>query len=158
MIRIVLILFCFSGILLGAKTNLVLVLSDDHRYDFMGFHPASPEWLETPTMDKLASEGAHLKNAFVSTSLCSPSRASILTGQYMHHHRVVDNQRDVPEGTVFFPAHLQKAGYHTAFIGKWHMGHENDTPRPGFDHWISFRGQGEYFDPVLNINGKRKKF
>ena len=158
MIRIILIAISLSSIALEAKPNLVLVLSDDHRHDFMGFHPDSPEWLETPTMDKLASEGAHIKNAFVSTSLCSPSRASILTGQYMHRHRVVDNQREVPMGTVFFPEHLQKAGYHTAFIGKWHMGHENDTPRPGFDHWVSFRGQGEYFNPVLNINGDRKKF
>ena len=126
------------------RPNLVLVLSDDHRYDLMGFHPEAPEWLETPTLDKLAAGGAHLANAFVSTSLCSPSRASILTGQFMHHHRVVDNQRAVPEGTVFFPEHLQKAGYHTAFIGKWHMGHDDDTPRPGFDHWVSFVGQGEY--------------
>ena len=102
MIRIVLTLFSLSSILLGAKPNLVLILSDDHRHDLMGFHRDSPKWLKTPTMDKLATEGAHLKNAFVSTSLCSPSRASILTGQYMHRHGVVDNQREVPEGTVFF--------------------------------------------------------
>lgn len=141
-----------------AKPNLVLVLSDDHRFDLMGFHPDAPEWLETPTLDKLAAEGAHLANAFVSTSLCSPSRASVLTGQYMHHHRVVDNQRAVPEGTRFFPEYLQEAGYETAFIGKWHMGHEDDSPRKGFDHWVSFIGQGEYFNPTLNINGEQKKF
>ena len=75
----------------------------------------------------------------------------------MHRHKVVDNQRAVPEGTVFFPQYLQKLGYHTSFIGKWHMGHEDDTPRPGFDHWVSFIGQGEYFDPTLNVNGKRTK-
>ena len=138
--------------------NLVVVLSDDHRYDLMGFHPEAPEWLETPTLDGLAAGGVHLANAFVSTSLCSPSRASILTGQYMHRHKVVDNQRAVPEGTVFFPQYLQKAGYHTAFIGKWHMGHDDDSARPGFDHWVSFVGQGEYFDPTLNLNGERKKF
>lgn len=124
----------------------------------MGFHADAPEWLETPAMDRLAAEGAHLANAFVTTSLCSPSRASILTGQYMHHHQVVDNQRAVPEGTVFFPGYLQKAGYETAFVGKWHMGHDNDEPRPGFDHWVSFKGQGTYFDPELNINGQRKTF
>jgi N-acetylglucosamine-6-sulfatase len=139
------------------KPNIIVILSDDHRYDFMGFHSESPEWLETPNMDFLASKGAHIKNAFVSTSLCSPSRASILTGMYMHHHKVVDNQRPVPKGTTFFPQHLQKEGYHTAFIGKWHMGHEDDHPRPGFDHWVSFKGQGEYFDPALNVNGQRKK-
>jgi len=123
------------------RRNIVFVLSDDHRYDFMGFIKGAPEFLETPNMDRMAQQGAHLVNAFVSTSLCSPSRASILTGQYMHHHRIVDNQRPEPEGTVFFPQYLQKAGYQTAFVGKWHMGHEHDAPRPGFDHWASFKGQ-----------------
>jgi N-acetylglucosamine-6-sulfatase len=137
--------------------NVVFILSDDHRYDFMGFMPECPRFLETPNMDRMAAQGAHLAEAFVSTSLCSPSRASILTGQYMHHHRVVDNQRPVPDGTVFFPTYLQQAGYETAFIGKWHMGHDHDEPRPGFDHWVSFRGQGTYFDPSLNVNGQRRQ-
>lgn len=139
-----------------APRNVVLVLSDDHRYDFLGFLSAAPRFLETPHLDRMAAQGAHLANAFVSTSLCSPSRASILTGQFMHRHRVVDNQRPVPAGTVFFPQYLQQAGYQTAFVGKWHMGHDDDAPQPGFDHWVSFRGQGEYFDPVLNINGHRE--
>lgn len=139
----------------GEPRNVILVLSDDHRYDFMGFMPQAPDFLETPAMDRMARQGAHLANAFVTTSLCSPSRASILTGQYMHHHHVVDNQRPVPPGTTFFPQYLQKAGYTTAFIGKWHMGHERDDPRPGFDHWVSFPGQGVYFDPALNVNGAR---
>ena len=159
MTRFLLLFFVFCVGAAGAeRPNLVLILSDDHRYDLMGFHSEAPEWLETPNLDKLAAGGAHLANAFVSTSLCSPSRASILTGQYMHHHRVVDNQRAVPEGTVFFPQHLQSAGYHTAFIGKWHMGHDDDSRRPGFDHWVSFVGQGEYKDPTLNINGVRGEF
>ena len=76
----------------------------------------------------------------------------------MHGHRVVDNQRPVPKGTTFFPQLIQKAGYQTAFVGKWHMGHENDQPRPGFDHWVSFKGQGAYFNPVLNTNGTRKEY
>ena len=142
----------------AAKRNVVFVLSDDHRYDFMSFMEGSPAFLETPNMDRMAKEGAHLANAFVSTSLCSPSRASILTGRYMHNHKIVDNQRPEPEGTVFFPQYLQKAGYQTAFVGKWHMGHDHDRPRPGFDHWASFKGQGTYFDPELNINGEQKKF
>ncbi|MBP7052209.1 MAG: sulfatase [Phycisphaerae bacterium] len=140
-----------------AKRNIVFILSDDHRYDFMRFMDRAPAFLETPAMDRMASQGAHLVNAFVSTSLCSPSRASILTGQYMHHHHIVDNQRPEPEGTVFFPQYLQEAGYQTAFIGKWHMGHEQDDPRPGFDHWSSFKGQGVYFDPLLNVNGARER-
>ena len=137
--------------------NVVFILTDDHRYDAMGFmeHP----FLETPHMDSLATNGVHLKNAFVATSLCSPSRASILTGLYTHKHRVIDNNRLVPEGTIFFPQYLQRAGYSTAYIGKWHMGGAHDDPRPGFDHWISFRGQGHYLPPnpnyTLNINGER---
>lgn len=151
----------FSVVSLPARSappNLLFILSDDHRFDLMGFHPDAPAWLETPALDRLAREGAHLANAFVTTSLCSPSRASILTGQYMHHHRVVDNQRPVPEGTRFFPQYLQKSGYQTAYVGKWHMGHNDDEPRPGFDHWVSFKGQGTYFDPELNINGRRQTF
>jgi len=140
------------------QRNIILVLSDDHRYDFMSFMPDAPAFLETPNMDRMARRGAHLANAFVSTSLCSPSRASILTGRYMHNHKIVDNQRPEPPGTVFFPQYLQKAGYQTAFIGKWHMGHDKDDPRPGFDHWASFKGQGTYTDPTLNINGTRRKF
>ncbi len=142
----------------SGRRNIVFVLSDDHRYDFMGFMENAPEFLETPNMDRMAQQGAHLANAFVSTSLCSPSRASILTGQYMHHHRIADNQRPEPEGTVFFPQYLQKTGYQTAFIGKWHMGHDNDAPRPGFDHWASLKGQGTYFNPTLNINNKHQTF
>lgn len=134
--------------------NIIFILSDDHRYDFMGFTGKVP-FLETPNMDRMAREGAHIQNAFVSTSLCSPSRASILTGQFTHRHGVVDNQSPVPDTAVFFPEHLQKAGYQTAFIGKWHMGHYNDDPRPGFDFWASFKGQGTYYNPSMNVNGER---
>lgn len=140
----------------GKRRNIIFILSDDHRYDFMGFM-GKPKFLETPNMDRMAREGAHLENAFVTTALCSPSRASILTGLYSHKHGVVDNNSPVPEETHFFPQYLQQIGYETAFMGKWHMGDANDEPRPGFDKWISFRGQGEYYDPTLNIDGKRSK-
>ncbi|HCO92765.1 MAG TPA: acetylglucosamine-6-sulfatase, partial [Phycisphaerales bacterium] len=136
--------------------NVIFILSDDHRYDFMGFLN-KPKFLETPNMDRMAREGAYIQYATVSTALCSPSRASILTGQYAHKHGVVDNNSRVPEGTRFFPQDLQKAGWQTAFMGKWHMGHASDEPRPGFDRWISFRGQGVYLNPTLNIDGRRVK-
>jgi N-acetylglucosamine-6-sulfatase len=138
----------------AAPRNVIFVLVDDLRFDALGMmgHP----WLETPNLDALARRGVHLRNAFVTTALCSPSRASILTGQYAHKHRVVDNNNPVPPGTTFFPQYLQKAGYDTAFIGKWHMGGESDAPQPGFDKWVSFRGQGTYLPSKngLNVDGK----
>jgi arylsulfatase A-like enzyme len=108
-------------------------------------------------MDRLAKEGAYLKNAFVTTSLCSPSRASILTGQYAHTHTVVDNSAPLPANLSFFPQYLQKKGYKTAFMGKWHMGNTGDAPQPGFDEWISFQGQGQYYGNTINVNGKKEK-
>ncbi len=144
----------------GARPrNVVFILSDDHRYDAMGFlgHP----FARTPEMDAMARNGVHLKNALVTTSLCSPSRASILTGLYTFRHRVIDNNRAVPPGTLYFPQYLRQAGYATAFIGKWHMGRDADDPQPGFDRWVSFRGQGHYLPPdpgyTLNVDGKRVK-
>jgi len=133
--------------------NIIFILTDDHRYDFMGF-TGRISWLKTPNMDRLYKEGAWFKNAFVTTSLCSPSRASILTGSYSHVHTIVDNEAPEPPGLIFFPQYLQKSGYQTSFFGKWHMGDEDDKPRPGFNHWESFKGQGVYYNPSLNIDGK----
>jgi N-acetylglucosamine-6-sulfatase len=137
--------------------NVVLILVDDHRYDAAGFmgHP----YLETPNLDTMAEEGVHFANAFVTTALCSPSRASILTGLYAHNHGVVDNNDRAPGDLDTFPQRLQQAGYQTAFVGKWHMGGASDEPRQGFDHWVSFRGQGRYLPPAdrewnLNVNGE----
>jgi len=136
--------------------NLIFILTDDHRYDAFGFLKGQP-WLETPQLDTLARDGVHFKNAFVTTSLCSPSRASILTGKYAHQHGIVDNNTAIPRGTRFFPQLLKSAGYSTAFIGKWHMGGESDDPQPGFDRWVSFRGQGTYLPDSngLNVDGRR---
>ena len=136
--------------------NIIFILADDHRYDAMGFMNKI-KGLRTPGMDQMAAEGVHVKNAFVSTALCSPSRASILTGQYAHTHTVVDNDSPLPQGLRFFPQYLQQAGYQTAFMGKWHMGNTDERPQPGFDYWLSFRGQGVYLNPVFNINGKNEK-
>ena len=134
--------------------NVVFILADDHRYDAMGF--MGNPLVKTPNIDLIAQRGAHLRNAFVTTSLCSPSRATILTGLYAHQHRVVDNNSPVPAGTVFFPQYLQKAGYQTALVGKWHMGSDDGGPQPGFDHWVSFKGQGSYLPSPdgLNVDGK----
>lgn len=134
------------------RPNIIFVLADDHRYDAMGFmgHP----FLETPNMDKMANKGIYFSNAFVTTSLCSPSRASILSGLYAHTHGVVDNYHPIKEGITFFPFYLQQSGYETAFIGKWHMGGDDDSPREGFDYWLSFKGQGTYWADGHGTNRK----
>ena len=136
------------------RPNLVLILTDDQRWDQLGVegHP----FLDTPHLDRLAREGARFANMFVTTSLCSPSRASFLSGLYASTHGVVNNFTDYPAGLPGFPSRLQDAGYHTAYVGKWHMGEEDDSRRPGFDHWVSHRGQGDYFDNEFNINGQRR--
>lgn len=140
-----------------SKRNIIFILTDDHRYDYMGFTNKVP-WLKTPNLDRLAKEGAYFPNAFVTTSLCSPSRASILTGLYSHQHTIVDNHAPDPGNLTYFPQYLQEAGYQTSFFGKWHMGDAKDDPRPGFDHWESFKGQGVYYNPVLNINGRQEAY
>ncbi len=136
--------------------NIVFILIDDQRYDAMSFLGKS--YVQTPNVDRLAKNGVYFKHALVTTPLCSPSRASILSGLYPHTHRVVDNVHAPPKGLIFFPQLLKRAGYETAFLGKWHMGEEanNDGPQPGFDHWVSFVGQGAYFPGKipLNVNGK----
>ncbi len=140
-----------------SKPNIIYILTDDQRYDELGIlNPL----LDTPNMNAIAENGVHFKNAFVTTALCSPSRATILTGQYANTHGVVDNNAQLPEGTIFFPSYMQDAGYQTGFIGKWHMGDQGDNPQPGFDKWVSFEGQGNYYPELsdgsiaqLNIDG-----
>lgn len=140
------------------RPNIVFILLDDLRYDALGCtgHPV----MKTPAIDRIAAEGATFRNCFATTPLCSPSRASFLTGLYPHFHRIVNNDNhgmaEVSHSLVSFPRILHEHGYETAFIGKWHMGFD-DTQRIGFDHWISFRGQGAYVDPLVNINGSRRQ-
>jgi N-acetylglucosamine-6-sulfatase len=135
--------------------NVLFILTDDQRFDAFGFLHGQL-FLETPNLDALARNGVYLPNAFVTTALCSPSRASILTGMYAHRHRVVDNDSALPDNLTFFSQYLQRSGYETAFIGKWHMGGHIDYPQPGFDYWVSFKGQGSYWpnQDGLNVNGK----
>ncbi|MEZ5354765.1 MAG: sulfatase [Bryobacteraceae bacterium] len=140
----------------GKPRNIVFILTDDHRYDAMGFLKGQ-QWLETPHLDSIARDGVNFENAIVTTSLCSPSRASVLTGVYAHRHKIVDNNTPIPKGTRFFSQDLQQAGYRTGFIGKWHMGAESDRPQPGFDRWVSFLSQGSYTPTPagLNVDGKK---
>ncbi len=136
------------------RPNIIFILADDHRADHLGCtgHP----FLKTPRLDRLASQGILFENAFVTTSLCSPSRASFLTGQYAHTHGVKNNLTPWQDENVTFLERLKTVAYDTAFIGKWHM--PGRLPRlRGVDEFVTFTvrgGQGRYYDCPLIVNGK----
>jgi N-acetylglucosamine-6-sulfatase len=135
------------------KPNILVILIDDLRHDEFGAggHP----YMKTPHIDRIALEGALFERAFHTTSICSPNRASIVTGQYAARHGIIDNvARDAASFRLpNYHLDLQRLGYTTAHIGKWHMGNSG-KPRPGYDHWISFDGHGRLSNPRLNTNGK----
>ena len=137
------------------RPNILFILTDDQRWDALSL--AGHRHLRTPNIDRLGREGVHFRNAFCTTSLCSPSRASILSGLYAHAHGVTNNFTEYPAALQSFPRVLQAAGYDTAYIGKWHMGEENDEPRPGFNWFVTHKGQGKYFDTEFNLNGRRRE-
>ncbi len=120
----------------AARPNIIFILIDDLRHD--GLSATGHPYAKTPNIDRIAQEGAIFRNAFVTTPLCSPSRATFLTGQYVHTHGIVGNEKPqvfnaLSHQLKTWPQQLQKAGYETAYIGKLHMGND-DSPRAGFDH------------------------
>src|SRR5687768_11740497 len=161
--RIAIILIVSIVALLASNThaaepqqpNVLLILTDDMRSDCLGI--AGHPHLKTPHIDRLAKEGVYFRNAFCTTALCSPSRASILSGLYAHRHRVVNNFTEYPKDLASFPRQLQSAGYETGYIGKWHMGEDNDEKRPGFDYFVTHKGQGKYFDTEFNMDGVKRE-
>ncbi len=134
------------------KPNFLVVLIDDLRYDEFGAggHP----YMKTPHIDRVAAEGALFERAFHTTPICSPNRASIMTGQYASRHGIIDNvARDAMSHRLpNYHLVLRKLGYETAHVGKWHMGNDG-APRPGYDRWVSFDGHGRLSDPNLNVDG-----
>ena len=156
-----------AGVALGAarfgraaradtRPNIILVIIDDMRWDEFsaGGHP----YLKTPNIDRLAREGASFLQAIHATPLCSPNRGCILTGQHVARHCIYNNaDRSLLSHLLpTFPHAMQRAGYTTGLVGKWHMGND-PTPRPGFDYWVSFAGQGKIIDPELFENGRLQK-
>jgi N-acetylglucosamine-6-sulfatase len=138
---------------MAKRPNFLVVLIDDLRFDEFGAggHP----YLKTPHIDRIAHEGAIFERAFHTTPICSPNRASILTGQYASRHGIIDNvARDAASHRLpNYHLELKRLGYETAHIGKWHMGNSGQ-PRPGYDFWVSFDGHGRLNDPKLNENGR----
>ena len=135
------------------RPNILVVVMDDVRFDDLGF--AGHPFVRTPNFDRIATEGIRFSNGFAPIPLCSPNRACILTGQYAHTHGITDNRDRSAQShqLATFPLALHRIGYDTAFIGKWHMGLD-DRPRPGFNEWLSFQGQGKYCNPEMNHNGE----
>jgi N-acetylglucosamine-6-sulfatase len=135
------------------RPNFLIILVDDLRFDEFGAggHP----YLKTPSIDRIANEGVLFERAFHTTPICSPNRASILTGQYASRHGIIDNvARDAASHRLpNYHLELQRLGYETAHIGKWHMGNSGE-PRPGYDFWVSFDGHGRLNDPKLNEQGR----
>lgn len=143
------------------RPNLLFIITDDQRWDALGVaqrdqgRRARFPWFQTPQLDRIAAEGAWFRNAFVVHSLCSPSRASFLSGQYGHRNGVVNNSTHFPSDAVNQAVLLRNAGYHTAYIGKFHMAFQKE--RPGFDYIASYTSQGEYYGGTFLVNGEPKK-
>ncbi len=127
--------------------NVIFLLADDQAHDSLS--AAGHPLLSTPNLDRLATEGVHFANAFATTALCSPSRASFYTGQYARTHGVLHNALPLPDQAELFPGLLQAAGWDTAFIGKWHIGHHTVRDLTWFDHTLTYKSQGRYLDNVF---------
>ena len=138
-----------------SRPNVVVIVSDDHRYDLMGHKGCL--YMKTPNLDRLAAEGCSFDNAFVGNGICSPSRAALLTGKYSQRascFSILLNNDSFLENQTMFPGYLQQAGYRTGYIGKFHLGRETE-PKEGFDLWASFPFVGGFFDEPLWVNGKK---
>jgi arylsulfatase A-like enzyme len=143
------------------RPNFVFVFADDQRYDAVGVVQKEQDdkgrfpWFKTPNMDRLAAEGVRFRNAFVVNSLCSPSRACFLSGQYSHANGVYNNRTALSDKLTTHASLLRSEGYSTGYVGKWHMGTQPE--RPGFDWYASFTGQGTYYNANFLVNGKVEK-
>ncbi len=138
----------------GRRPNFLFFLTDDQRYDALSC--AGNRILRTPNLDRIAAEGVRFAHAFVTNSLCAPSRATIVTGLYSHAHGVTWNtgpHTQLDPALPTFPKLLQRGGYFTALAGKWHI---RSAPE-GFNQWCILPGQGRYHDPVMLAGGTRVK-
>jgi len=142
----------FANELSGNRPNIVFIMPDDHAAHALSCYGSKIN--KTPNLDRIAEEGIRFNNCFCTNSICAPSRAVILTGKYSHLNGVTDNRVKFDGSQQTFPKLLQKAGYQTAMIGKWHLKSEPT----GFDYWNVLPGQGVYHNPTMIEMGQRKKY
>src|SRR5688572_12363071 len=130
------------------RPNIIYIMSDDHDADAISAY--NKTFISTPNLDRIATEGMRFNRCFVGNSICTPARATLLTGQHSHKNGVKDNRNRFDSSRMTMPKLLQQAGYQTALIGKWHL---HSYPQ-GFDHWLIYPGQGLYVDPrLINMTG-----
>ena len=134
------------------KPNILFIMSDDHTWQALGCYESRLAYLNpTPTLDKLAAEGMIFHNAFCTNSICTPSRACIMTGQYSHVNGALTLAGHLPADRQYLAREMKAVGYQTAMIGKWHL---KDLPT-AFNYYKVLPGQGKYFDPVFFEAGKQ---
>lgn len=132
--------------------NIIFMMADDHTTQGLGIYESRLQSLNpTPNLDKVAKEGMIFDRCYVTNSICTPSRASIITGQYSQANGVLDLQGVIPEEKQYLPQEFKKLGYQTAIVGKWHL---HDEPA-AFDYYCVFPSQGKYFDPEFRVQGPK---
>ena len=133
------------------KPNILFIFSDDHAAQAISAYGSKIN--KTPNIDRIASEGAIFVNSFCGNSICAPSRATVLTGKHSHIHGMMSNLTSFDHSQQTFPKLLQKGGYQTAIIGKWHL----EGEPAGFDYWDILGGQGSYYNPEFrSARGQRR--
>ena len=146
--RLLILCLLLAPALAAQRPNIIYIMSDDH--DANAISAYNKKLLSTPNIDRIANEGILFNHCFVGNSICSPARATLLTGQHSHKNGVKNNTTRFDSSRITMPKILQQAGYQTAIIGKWHL-HSYPT---GFDYWKILPGQGLYFEPrLINMNG-----
>lgn len=138
------------------RPNILFIMSDDHAAHAISAYQSRIN--RTPNLDRIADEGLRFDQCFCTNSICAPSRATILTGLYNHRNGVRTLVDTLDNRMLTFPALLRDAGYQTAIVGKWHLGHGPTSDPAGFDYWNVLPGQGEYFDPPMYEMGVKRRF
>jgi len=131
--------------------NIIFIMTDDHGYQALSCY--NDALIETPNLDRIANEGVLFSRSYVTNSICSPSRAVLLTGKFSHENGQRNNGQLFDGSQETFPKLLQAAGYETAMIGKWHLG----SDPTGFDFWNILPGQGDYYNPDFNKMGESSR-